>query len=208
MSILRIFLGLTLLLPILGFAQSQDKFTKYQHSTSMEVITDNTHARDCYRAAGIAARIHYTSSREIENCNRALDYGAMSLRDRAATLTNRGIIFMALKDYENAIQDYSSALKLKPEFGEIYVNIGNVYYLRKVFDKAIEEYTSAIEKSTTKIHIAHINRGMAYESLGEFDNAERDYRAAMDLAPDTALPQVRLDQLMRKKQEAADPENS
>jgi tetratricopeptide (TPR) repeat protein len=107
---------------------------------------------------------------------------------------------MALESYDEAIADYSKALKLKPEFGEIHVNIGNVYFLGKVFDKAIEEYTLAIDLETTKIHIAHINRGMAYESLGDFDNAESDYRAAMEMFPNAALPQVRLDQLLRKKE--------
>jgi Flp pilus assembly protein TadD len=42
---------------------------------------------------------------------------------------------------------------------------------------------------------------MAYEKQGDFDNAEQDYRYAMELLPDAALPQVRLDQLLRKKQE-------
>ena len=207
MRTLKICLALLLFSPSISIAQ-QDKFDKYQNSTSMDVITGNGYARDCYRAASIAARIHYTSSKEIMNCNHALNYSAMSLRDRAATLTNRGIIYMALEDYERAISDYSSALKLKPEFGEIYVNIGNIYYLGKVFDKAIQEYTSAIDKATSKIHIAHLNRGMAYENLGDFDNAELDYRAAMELLPDAALPQVRLDQLLQKKEAAANPEDT
>ena len=206
MNLLRIFLTLLLFSPVLSLAV--DKFERYQHSTSMDVITGNGYARNCYRAAGIAARIHYTSSKELYNCNNALNYGAMSLRDRAATLTNRGIIHMALEDYERAINDYSDALKLKPDFGEIYVNIGNVYFLGKVYDKAIEEYTAAIEKETTRVHIAFINRGMAYEHMGDFDNAESNYRAAMDIVPEAALPQVRLDQLLRKKQKATDSSNT
>lgn len=206
MSILKVILTLFLILPTLGIAQ--DKFEKYQHSTSMDVITGNGYARSCYRAASIAARIHYTSRKEINNCNNALNYSAMSLRDRAATLTNRGIIYMALENYENAIRDYSTALKLKPEFGEIYVNIGNIYYLGKVYDKAIEEYTKAIDKESSKIHIAYLNRGMAAENMGDFVNAEIDYRAAMEVLPDAALPAVRLDQLLHKKQEALDSENT
>jgi tetratricopeptide (TPR) repeat protein len=197
MKLLKIFVTLLLLSPVFVLAQS--KFDKYQHSTSMDVITGNSYARNCYRAAGIAARIHYTSSKELSECDNALNFGAMSLRDRAATLTNRGIIFMSLEIYDKAIADYSSALHLKPEFGEIHINIGNVYFMGKVFDKAIDEYSQAIELETTKIHIAHINRGMAYENLGEFNNAEQEYRTAMALQPDTALPQVRLDQLLIKK---------
>jgi tetratricopeptide (TPR) repeat protein len=187
-------IAILLLTPVMAFAQ-------YHDSTSMDVLTGDSYARDCYRAASVAARIHYTSHEDLESCEFALRFSAMSLRDRAATLTNRGIIRMSLEDYEAAIQDYSSALKLKPEFGEIYVNIGNVYYMGKVFDKAIEEYTNAIDRQTTKIHIAYLNRGMAYENLEEWDNAEADYRAAMEIIPDAALPAVRLDQLLRKKAE-------
>lgn len=187
-------LAILLLTPVMAFAQ-------YHDSTSMDVLTGDSYARDCYRAASVAARIHYTSHEDLESCEFALRFSAMSLRDRAATLTNRGIIQMSLEDYEAAIQDYTSALKLKPEFGEIYVNIGNVYYMGKVFDKAIEEYTNAIDRQTTKIHIAYLNRGMAYENLEEWDNAEADYRAAMEIIPDAALPAVRLDQLLRKKAE-------
>ncbi len=199
MNLTKLTILLLLLAPGMTVAQDS-KFRKYQHSTSMDVITGNSYARGCYNAASVAARIHYTSRKEIDQCDMALNYGVMSLRDRAATLTNRGIIYMALESYDEAIADYSNALKLKPEFGEIHVNIGNVYFLGKVFDKAIEEYTQAIELETTKMHIAHINRGMAYESLGDFDNAEADYRAAMEMFPNAALPQVRLDQLLRKKE--------
>lgn len=199
MKLRNIIIMLLVLAPGMTIAQDS-KFEKYRHSTSMDVVTSNSYARNCYRAAGVAARIHYTSRKELLQCDLALDFGAMSLRDRAATLTNRGIIYMALENYEMAIKDYSNALKLKPEFGEIHVNIGNVYFLGKVFDKAIDEYTQAIDLETTKIHIAHINRGMAYESSGDFNNAETDYRAAMELLPNAALPQVRLDQLLRKKE--------
>ena len=172
----------------------------------MDVMTRDSGARGCYRAAGVAARIHYTSKKELVNCNNALNRSAMSVRDRAATLTNRGIIHIALENYELAIEDFTSSLKLKPELGEVHINIGNVYFLDRVYDKAIEQYTVAIEKQTTKVHVAYINRGMAYEKLGDFDNAEQDYRYAMDLLPDAALPQVRLEQLFRKKQEKLNPE--
>lgn len=139
MDLFRAIIIMMILAPGMTVAQDS-KFEKYQHSTSMDVITSNNYARNCYRAAGIAARIHYTSHKELLSCDMAMNHGAMSLRDRAATLTNRGIIYMALENYESAINDYSNALKLKPEFGEIHVNIGNVYFLGKVFDKAIEEY--------------------------------------------------------------------
>ena len=198
MKLLRIFPAFLLLIPALSFADD-DKFRMYQHSTSMNVITDHSYARECFDAANIAARIHYTNREEIENCTMALNFGQMSAADRAATFTNRGIIYMALQDYEKAISDYSMALSIKPEHGEIYVNIGNVYYLGKVYDKAIEEYTKAIDMQTTRLHVAHTNRAMAYENLDDFENAEQDYRAAMEIVPDSDFLQTRLNQLLDKK---------
>lgn len=165
----------------------------------MVVMTEDSGAQSCYRAASIAARIHYSSKKELESCSYALNRSAMTQRDRAATLTNRGIIFMALGEYDAAIQDFTGALKLNPEFGEIHVNIGNIYFLDSEFDKAIGEYSAAIDTKAARVHIAHINRGMAYENLGDFDSAEKDYREAMILIPDSALPQLKLDQLFRKK---------
>ena len=195
-----IFLIIFLCYPLLLSAQTGARF---RDSTSLDVMTQESDARECYRAAGIAARIHYTSSRDLENCTYALQRGAMSPRDRAATYTNRGIINMSLKNYEDAIADYKAAMELRPDFGEIHINIGNVYFLDQSYFEAIDEYTVAIEKETSRIHIAYINRGMAYEKLGNFDRAEEDYLVAKELLPDAALPQLRLDELERARREAA-----
>jgi tetratricopeptide (TPR) repeat protein len=194
---LRILLILIFCYPLLVFPQSRS--ANVEDSSSMSVFTNDNGATGCYRAASIAARIHYTSTRELDNCNIALKQSALSFRDRAATLTNRGIIHMSLVNYEMAIEDFSAALELKPEFGEIHVNIGNVYFMDGGYDMAIEHYTSAIVKQTTKVHVAYINRGMAYEKQGNFEKAELDYREAMNLLPGSALPQVRLEQLLNKK---------
>jgi len=173
---------------------------QYHAGTSMEIITDsNTHAQNCYRAATIAARIYYASKNEIENCSHALDYIGMTLHDRAATLVNRGIIYMALDDQQNAIRDYKSALALRPEIGEIHINIGNAYFLSRTYDLAVEEYSSAIEKNSSKSYVAYFNRGMAYENLGKVDNAINDYKYALELFPDWALPMSKLEQLQSEE---------
>ncbi len=183
---------------------SQDMTGRYEDNTSMDVLINDNNAQSCYRAAGIAARIHYTSSREMEKCTLALTRSALSPRDRAATLTNRGIIHMALNHYDAAITDFNGALELKPEFGEIHVNIGNIYFINDDYYGAVQEYTAAIEKETTKAHVAYINRGMAYEKIGDLQNAEKDYRVALEFLPGASLPLVRLDQLLNDRQEKSE----
>ena len=196
MKLSGFFLTLLLIFPVLSVADDS-KFRRYQHSTSMNILTDNTYARDCFNAANVAARIHYTTREDVDNCTLALNFNDLSVSDRAATYTNRGIIYMALEDYERAISDYSTALYLEPEIGEIYVNIGNVYYMGKVYDKAIEEYTRAIDMRTSMIHVAYTNRGRAYENLGDLDNAEKDFSEALKIIPDSTFLQEKLEQLRK-----------
>lgn len=171
----------------------------FYDSTSIEVLAgDNAPARACYQSASIAARIHYTSRRDLENCNNALTRTALSMRDRAATLANRGIIYMSLEEYDLAIKDYQDAIGMKPEMGELNVNIGNVYYLGKVYDKAVAEYTAAIEKKSSKIYVAYFNRGMAYESLGKLAEAEADIKVALEILPQWAAAQKKLEEVQQK----------
>ena len=171
----------------------------YYDSTSIEVLAgDNSLARACYQSASIAARIHYTSRRDLENCNNALTLTALTPRDRAATLANRGIVYMSLEEFDLAIKDYQAAIAMKPEMGELNVNIGNVYYMGKVYDKAIAEYTSAIEKKTSKIFVAYFNRGMAYESLGKLAEAEADIKVALEMLPQWAAAQKKLEEVQQK----------
>ena len=80
------------------------------------------------------------------------------------------------------------------------MNLGNLYLLGQKYDVAIQQYTTAIELTLTKNHIAHFNRAMAYENNKEFDNAEADYRRAIELSPEWVLPQLRLERLMRNAQ--------
>lgn len=171
----------------------------YYDSTSIEVLAgDNAPARACYQSASIAARIHYTSRRDLENCNNALTRTALSMRDRAATLANRGIVYMSLEEFDLAVKDYQAAIAMKPEMGELNVNIGNVYYMGKVYDKAITEYTTAIEKKTSKIFVAYFNRGMAYESIGKLAEAEADIKVALEMLPQWAAAQKKLEEVQQK----------
>jgi len=50
------------------------------------------------------------------------------------------------------------------------------------------------------MHIAFLNRGMAYEAQGHLDQAETDYRKALELAPQWPLAQQKLERVMAKRQ--------
>ncbi|MBI2993507.1 MAG: tetratricopeptide repeat protein [Gammaproteobacteria bacterium] len=164
---------------------------------SMTVLGGDSYARDCYAAASMTARRHFGSRESITDCTHAIQYGRLSMRDRLATYVNRGILYMAQKDFERAAKDYETAVGLNPPSGEVFVNRGNLSFLTNAYSDAINEYTRALELGLEKDHIAYYNRAMAYERVRNFDGAEADYRRAIELKPQWFMPQARLDSLLR-----------
>ncbi len=162
---------------------------------SMTVIGDDSHARDCFHAASIAARRDYADPQAIGSCSRALRRSRLTERDRMATFVNRGILYLAQRDLDLAAADFNAAIALQPESGEVFVDRGNMSYMRRDYEEAINDYTRALELGLEKNHIAHFNRAMANEHLRNLDDAKADYQRAMELAPEWFMPRVRLDAL-------------
>ena len=186
--ILRVLLPALVFLPAIGYTQS------------MSVIGGGSYARNCFMASTLAIQLNSASREDIEECNQAILHGRLTRKDLLATYVNRGILYGAMEDYQKAFKDYSTAIELDPETGEVYVNLGNLYLLSRKYDVAIRQYTTAIELNLTKNHIAHFNRAMAYENNKDFDSAAADYRRAIELSPEWALPQLRLERLIRNTQ--------
>ena len=187
--ILRVLLPVLIFSPINGYTQS------------MSVIGGGSYARNCYMASTLAIQLNSASRENIQECDLALLHGRLTRKDLLATYVNRGILYGAMEDYQKALKDYRTAIELEPETGEVYVNLGNLYLLSQKYDVAIQQYTTAIELTLTKNHIAHFNRAMAYENNKEFDNAAADYRRAIELSPEWALSQLRLERLIRNTQQ-------
>ena len=168
------------------------------NAQSMSVIGGGSYARDCYMAATVAIQLTSSSREDVEECDNAIDHGRLTRKDLLATYVNRGIVYAAMEEYQKALKDYRTAIDLGPGSGEVYVNLGNIYLLARKFEVAIQQYTTAIELTLKQNHIAHFNRGMAYENNIEFDSAAADYRRAIELSPEWVLPQLRLERLQKK----------
>ena len=167
-------------------------------ATSVTVLGDSPFARECYFSAQIAVQMQSSSKSELQACTDALSFQSLRLRDRAATLINRGIIYVALEEYELAIKDYAAAKKIHPEFGAIHVNRGNLFFIGESYDSAILEYSKALDMGLRQDYVAYLNRGMAYEKLGRIDEAVADYREAIELAPEWTAPKNKLQRALTK----------
>ena len=134
---------------------------------AMQVIGGEQSARYCFDAATVAAQLHNASRQDIKECTFALDQTSLRMKDKVATLINRGIIYVALEEYDLAIKDYDRAYRINPDIAEIHVNRGNMLFMSRAFDQAVTEYTKAIDLDFSKLYIALYNRGLAYEKLAE-----------------------------------------
>jgi len=174
---------------------------------SKTVIGIKSYASNCYRNSQQAVITGFASTKDIDACNEALFAGGLKKKEIVATHVNRGVLSAAINDLPNAAKDYRRALELDSEAGEAYLNRGNLWFVSGDLKEAIDDYNRAIEYGVSKPHVAHLNRGMANENLGVFANAEKDYRAAIEYAPEWVTAIERLDRLAKKQAKKLDRDN-
>lgn len=156
--------------------------------------------RECY----MAAELRREPRTGLGMCDRALAEENLSRRDRAATLVNRGIIYMQSRDLEQAIRDYRSALKTDPEMAEAHVNLGIALLHKGGNDReAIAALTRGLDMKPSRPEVAHYTRAVAHELLGNVREAYEDYLAAAALKPEWKEPVEQLKRFSVEKRETA-----
>lgn len=89
-------------------------------------------------------------------------------------------------EYEIAISNYSSALKLDPDNTYAYNGRGLAYTYNNQLDLAIQDFNKAIQLDPN-YSIAYVNRGYVFSQHNQLDFAIADYTKAISLDPDYAL---------------------
>jgi tetratricopeptide (TPR) repeat protein len=82
--------------------------------------------------------------------------------------------------YEQAIEDFTQALRLDPNNVNIYGERGVTYAQKGDSDRAITDYNQAI-RLNPNLAEAYISRGIAYAQKGDNDRAIADYNQAIRL---------------------------
>jgi tetratricopeptide (TPR) repeat protein len=97
---------------------------------------------------------------------------------------HRGIAYQTNERYAEAIQDYSNAISLDPDYYEAYNNRATVYDELDQTEPAIRDYTRSL---ALKPHFRiYYNRGMSYARAGAYANAIEDFTRSLSLYPDNA----------------------
>ncbi len=148
-------------------------------------VFGSPYARACFMEAS-------ADGSDLSPCDRALEIERLGLRDRAATFVNRAVVRTNAGRLAAALKDLDRAESIKPDFGEIYVTRGNVFFYQNSFEAALAEHDRGIEKGMKKLYAAHYNRGLTLEQLGRIEEAKAAYRQSIALAPEFELAKLRL----------------
>lgn len=83
---------------------------------------------------------------------------------------------------EEAIDQYSEAIRLKPDYVLAFMNRGTAYYKLHHYQQTIHDYNQVIRLNPNYAD-AYNNRGLAYGRLGQFQQAVDNFNEAIRLKP-------------------------
>ncbi|YAF93955.1 MAG: tetratricopeptide repeat protein [Nodularia sp. CChRGM 3473] len=84
-----------------------------------------------------------------------------------------------IRDYEQAVENFSQAIQQEPTNARAYVNRGNARYNLKDYEGALKDYNQALQINPNEIK-AFVNRGNARYMLAEYSNdPDREYNQAI-----------------------------
>ncbi len=92
----------------------------------------------------------------------------------------RGSAFMETGKNQEAILDFTSAIKLDSTLELSYYNRGNIYFDMRNYSAAIADYNSTLQLNPKNMN-ALINRGLSYSEINMFDKAITDFSLALDI---------------------------
>jgi len=83
-------------------------------------------------------------------------------------------------DYNNAIRDFTEAIKLKPDEAALYKSRAHAYQHLKQYEKAIADFTAAIRLEPGNVS-NYNDRSIVFDALGDKARAEQDQKKAEEL---------------------------
>ena len=131
-------------------------------------------------ARGVSAEIAQNYDLALQYYDDAILSRDLTQNSQAIAVYNRGNVYLKVDRVEQAIKDYTRAIKLKPLFGEAYSNRALAYGKQGLHELAIEDLSKAIEIDAADA-LAYVNRGNEYEFLMQHDRALEDWQRAYEL---------------------------
>ena len=116
---------------------------------------------------------------------------AIKLSPSSYSYQNRGDCKQATGDLDGAFADMNQAIRMDPKAPGPLIDRGELWRIKKDYDRAIADTNAAIQLLKSNVPLptltapgsymlsAYVERGLAYESKGDLNNAKADYAAAI-----------------------------
>jgi len=95
------------------------------------------------------------------------------------------------KEYDSAIEAFTSAIALDSNLAQVYNNRGAAYHKKGQYDRAIEDYNRAIAIDPNNA-LAYYNRGLAYALSGNMGRAISDLQKACDMGDENGCKGLKM----------------
>ena len=97
----------------------------------------------------------------------------------------RGMVYFAREDYYNALEDFKSALILKPDSPEALYDLAVTYEKINSPKDALKTYDKLVQ-ADDEFTIGYYNRGLIKMKNGNYEDAITDFNRALELEPQLA----------------------
>jgi tetratricopeptide (TPR) repeat protein len=105
---------------------------------------------------------------------------------RSVLVYNIAQVYLAIGRYEEAIEHYSDALAIDPNYSEYYNERGGIFMRMNRLDEARADYLKAIVLSPPYFEV-FTNLGQCYRNMENYEDAANAYSRALDLEPNQLL---------------------
>ena len=109
-----------------------------------------------------------------------------------------GKIYKDLSHYDDAADEYVKALKLRPEFVDVRVNLAIVYRNNKQFESSKRELEEALKINATYPE-ALIQLGLTCYMMGQLDRAKQEWLKVLTIRPGDRMAKMYMNLLMGAK---------
>jgi tetratricopeptide (TPR) repeat protein len=138
------------------------------------------HCNGAFSEREAAEHLLLSADERISACTTVIDSHHYSGKDSAWAYDNRGNAYLEKQDYDNALADFSQAIKLDPNNTNGFDGRGLAYVAKNDYDRGIADFTKTIQLDP-KFMWAYSNRGRAYRLKGDYDRAIADYGQAIQI---------------------------
>lgn len=151
--------------------------------------TSNKRYADEYYEQGLVFYQSMEYDRSIDDFTKALEINPKD-KENHKVYYMRGRSYMENRQYDLAINDFTKALEICPDTDKatrfaIIESRGNSYHALNENDAAIRDFSDAIALNPGNKNIKYVyhNRGWIRQRMEDYENAIKDYAAALAIDP-------------------------